>query len=177
MHCRARAEEFFRSIADWLGRQSGANGRVRQPEIVANTAQPGIGKTGPAGERARRHVGRRKRTDGFHLGPRSADRALAGQLERWRTQQTGRRGVLGRAERLAPRPGTLGFVRGADRCRAGAARNFVRSDADGRAHQRHVVGRRSGQSSAAFDFYKSRVGLTQAGSLRLGSPVRLSPAG
>jgi ATP-dependent DNA helicase DinG len=42
--CRDRAEDFFDSIAAWLGEQSGGNGRVRQPNIVANRLSEGLRK-------------------------------------------------------------------------------------------------------------------------------------
>ncbi len=34
--CRERAVDFFDSAAEWLARQTGGNGRVRQPNIIAN---------------------------------------------------------------------------------------------------------------------------------------------
>jgi ATP-dependent DNA helicase DinG len=42
--CRDRAEAFFDSVAAWLAEQSGGNGRVRQPNIVANRLSEGLRK-------------------------------------------------------------------------------------------------------------------------------------
>jgi ATP-dependent DNA helicase DinG len=42
--CRERAADFFESIADWLDQQSKGNGRVRQPRIVADPLSPKLKK-------------------------------------------------------------------------------------------------------------------------------------
>ena len=42
--CRDRAADFFESVAAWLAAQPNGNGRVRQPDIVANPLSEGLRK-------------------------------------------------------------------------------------------------------------------------------------
>lgn len=169
MHCRVRAEEFFRSIADWLGRQSGANGRVRQPEIVANMLSPALEKLARL---VKGHAGtleeEKERMDFMSAHDRLL--VLSGQLERWRTQQLG--GAVYWVEQNASRRGRTRWDLFAAPIDVGPALRetlFDRTPTVVLTSATLSVGA-AGKSTVAFDFYKSRVGLTQANSLRLGSP-------
>ena len=42
LECRHRADRFFEDVETWLAKQSGGNGRVREPEIVDNPLSEGL---------------------------------------------------------------------------------------------------------------------------------------
>ena len=138
--CRGLTDEFFGSIDDWLALKAGSNGRVTQAEIVPNRLSPAL-----------LHLARMVRKAGSALNDekekhdfQSAHDRLTAMAERARSlaqAADGRLGLLGRTQRLAPRPATDRIGRRADRRRPDLARIAVRYDADRRAHQRHALGR------------------------------------
>ncbi|MHB1036612.1 MAG: ATP-dependent DNA helicase [Pirellulales bacterium] len=163
MKCRHRAEDFFESVLGWLEDQRGGNGRVRSPEIVPNPLSESLVNLATL---VKSHAAKLKtaeeRQDLVAAGERL--RAIAGLVEDWRrqamagsvywveTSQGRRRRIV-----LAASPVDIGPV--LRESLFGKVSTVILTSAT------LAVGR-----AGSFDFLKSRVGLTQAESRRLGSP-------
>ena len=164
--------DFFESIGHWLAGQPSGNGRVRQPAIVANRLSEGLSKLVAA--RPRRRPRQIEATEERQDFTAAADR-LDGHRQghrRLAAQKHGRRGLLDRAKSAAAAGLADHAGRRADRRRADPPRASVRQGADRRHDQRHA-----GHRPAKFDFFQSRVGLTQTATLCLGSPFDYRRAG
>ncbi len=164
LRCRDAAQHFFGDVVDWL-QDSGASGRVREPEPVADALGPELVSLARSVKQHASTI----RDESERLNFTSAgDRlmALAEGLDAWRTHTI--EGAVYWAEASRSR-------RGAQRVRLAAAPIDV-----GPALREHLfektptvimtsatlsVGR-----PASFQFFQSRVGLTHAQTLRLGSP-------
>jgi len=163
--CVNLADDFFRDVHNWHTNQEEKNGRVRSPEIVNNSVSPAL-------EQLARAV--RGHGDGMDDEAQRKDftaaqdrlTALADQIETWRTQQVSdavywieggpsRRGYL--RIKLAAAPIDVGPALREqlfDKTRTVMLTSATLS-----------VGR-----GGSFDFFKSRIGLTQARSVLLDSP-------
>lgn len=165
LRCAQLADDFFRDLHNWLQAQAEKNGRVRTPEIVTNALSPAL-----------EQLANIVRQHGASLSDESqqqdlvaaAERlqGLAGETEVWRTQQLAGavywlEGGLSRRGRLqltlAAAPIDVGPALRAELFEA--TRCVVLTSAT------LAVGR-----GGSFDFFKSRIGLTQAAALRLDSP-------
>jgi len=164
MECRFRMEEFFDDLGGWLERHAASNGRVREPEIVSNRLSPALDKLAKL---VRKHGDRLKEAEKQDFTS-AADRlsALAGEIEAWRKHQvsdsvywieqtTTRRGRPKLS--LAAAPIDVGPVL--------REHLFEKVPTVVLTSATLAIGR-----EASFDFFKSRIGLTQAKGLRLGSP-------
>ncbi|MBW3597917.1 MAG: DEAD/DEAH box helicase [Planctomycetes bacterium] len=165
LNCRYLADEFFNDVLRWLHTQPHDNGRVRQSEIVENRLSPGLKKLA---RQVKEHgddlVSDAERQDFLSAHDRLL--ALAGEIEAWRLQEM---------------PETVYWI-DSSWSRAGKPRvTLSAAPIDvGPALQEHLfaktpsviltsatlaVGKR-----ASFEFFQSRIGLTQAETRRLGSP-------
>jgi ATP-dependent DNA helicase DinG len=162
MECRDRAEQFFESIEEWLAQQSGGNGRVRQPKIVDNPLSEGLDS-----------LARSVRTQGQNLDDpeqrqdfTAAANRLQGlglQLEDWRLQQTpeavywieASRNRWGRRVNLAAAPVDVGPL----------VRQLLLEQVPTVVFTSATLA-----TAGSFDFFKSRLGITQSSETCLGSP-------
>jgi ATP-dependent DNA helicase DinG len=164
MECRSRAEEFFNSLDHWLDKRGKSNGRVREPEIVDNLLSPALDKLAKL---VRRH-GDRLKEEEKHDFTSAADRlqVLAGEIEAWRKQQLA--GTVYWIDRSLSRRGRARFALAAAPIDIGPVLRehlFEKVPTVVLTSATLAIGR-----EASFDFFKSRIGLTQAMGLRLGSP-------
>ncbi len=163
--CHYRAEEFFGDIAGWHARQENSTGRVRQAGIVANNLTPALAKLA----KIVKHFGDKlddenERQDFISAHDRLV--VLADEIEVWRGQDL---------EDAVYWIDSNTNWRGKPRVKLAAAPIDV-----GPALREHLfdktrsvvltsatlsVGKRG-----SFDFFQSRIGLTQCESLQLGSP-------
>ncbi|HXT60092.1 MAG TPA: helicase C-terminal domain-containing protein [Pirellulales bacterium] len=161
--CRIQAQEFFDEVRLWQAASGRANGRVGEPGIVINGLSPSLLKLA----RRLKHFGEGLETPEERQDFQSAhDRleALAGDIEAWRTQsQPGSvywiDAVQGRRPRttLAAAPIDVGPV--------------LREQLFGRVPSVIMTSATLAVGAAgSFDFFKSRVGLTQVETLAVGSP-------
>ncbi|MEN6492825.1 MAG: helicase C-terminal domain-containing protein [Thermoguttaceae bacterium] len=163
MDCRYRAEDFFGAIDEWYEQHQGGSGRVRQPEIVGNPLSEGLIKLAAS---LRDHADAIKETDQRQdfVAARDRLRALAEMVEDWRLQRQadsvywvevscGRRY---RRTNLSAAPVDVGPI--------------LREHLFDKIPTVVMTSATLATGSGSFDFFKSRVGLTQSESLCLGSP-------
>ena len=165
LECHHASDAFFGDIFQWSQEQEASNNRVHRPEIVENNLTPSL-------VRLAQQV--RQDADGLDSDSQRQDLmsaherliGLAGEIEKWRMQEVP--GAVYWVERGWSRRGTPRLTLSAAPIDVGPALreslfNSVRS----------VVLTSATLSIgklASFDFFKSRIGLTQSDSLRLGSP-------
>jgi ATP-dependent DNA helicase DinG len=162
--CRYRAEEFFEALGDWCDHRGKPVVRVGEPGIVENALSPALADLARTLKKCGGAVPEEERLD--FAAPAERLKALAALVEDWRTQREGetvywvqtsrtRRGR--RRVNLAAAPLDIGPTLRAELF--GKAPTVIMTSAT------LAVGR-----AGSFDFFKSRVGLTQAECRRWGSP-------
>jgi len=162
---RDAAGEFFASVEQWLDRHPGTNGRVTQAGIVPNALTPALLELGQLVRGHGKALPDESRRQDFTA---AADRlsALGGQLQQWREQQVD--GAVYWLERTRTRRGHPRVTLAAAPLDIGPALRSTLFSAT-----RCVILTSATLSvgrDGAFDFYKSRVGLTRCRTLRVGSP-------
>jgi ATP-dependent DNA helicase DinG len=188
--CRVRADDFFHDINQWLDDGAGANGRVQKPHIVPNLLSPALDKLSQMVRRDGEKFKEDKERFDFHA---AADRlrTLAGEIDIWIKQELPE--AVFWIERTKSRRGLTRFILCAAPIDVGPAlreqlfdmvpsvvmtsATLAVSDQSSMASSQDsadndialdsAVGQTAG---AAFDYFKSRVGVTQVNCLRLGSP-------
>jgi ATP-dependent DNA helicase DinG len=187
--CRVRADDFFHDINQWLDDGAGANGRVTKPDIVPNLLSPALDKL----SRMVRRDGEKFKEDKERFDfIAAADRlrALASEIDIWIKQELPE--AVFWIERTKSRRGHTRFILFAAPIDVGPTLReqlFDMVPSVVMTSATLAVGKASDQSSmasnqdsadndiarqeiasAGFDYFKSRVGVTQADCLRLGSP-------
>ncbi len=164
LFCKRRAEEFFVELHEWLQARPGGNGRVLKPEIVRNRL------SGPLEQLARMLRDYAERLDDESDQQdvvSSHDRlmALCGDIESWRTQQ------------LTESVYWLESARSRQQLRIRLAAAPIDVGPQLREHlfdmTRSVIMTSATLATGkndSFDFFKSRIGLTQCITERQGSP-------
>lgn len=161
--CRIHAQEFFDEVRLWQAASGRANGRVSEPEIVPNGLSPSLIKLARALKRFGEGLSQAEERQDFQS---AHDRliGLAGDVEAWRKQSLAGQVywidvVQGRRPRttLAAAPIDVGPVL--------REQLFERVPSVIMTSATLAVG-----ASGSFDFFKSRIGLTQAETLSVGSP-------
>ena len=163
--CAVRADDFFRSVYDWWQRQSKKNGRVRTPDIVPNKLSPSL----VALAKMVKQFGDRMTKDEEKQDYHSAhDRLmlLADEIDQWLSQE---------------QPDSVYWVE-ASMTKFGHPRVTLASapiDVGPALREQLFNKTRSVILTSAtlsvgrqpsFEFFQSRIGLTQCDTLRLGSP-------
>jgi ATP-dependent DNA helicase DinG len=163
--CRNRAGEFFHELEQWLDDQAGPNGRVMQTEIVANLLSSALDNLS---RMVRRH-GEKFKDDKEKFDFNSAAdrlRMLAGEIDQWLKQSLP--GSVYWIERAKSRRGHTRFILCAAPIDVGPALREQLFDEVPSVIMTSAT--LSVGKTPSFDYFKSRVGLTQAECLRLGSP-------
>jgi len=161
--CRDRASAFFDGIDDWLAEHPTGNGRVRQPEIVPNPLSEGLSKLAKiVRDEGEKLKSAEERQDYASMVGRLE--ALAGEIENWRRQQLPdsvywiERSLRRHHRRitLAGAPIDVGPV--------------LQEQLYSRVPTVVMTSATLATGTGQFDFFKSRIGLTDAETLCLGSP-------
>jgi ATP-dependent DNA helicase DinG len=165
MRCRELANDFFSSVDDWLAAHAGSNGRVTEREIVPNPLSPALLRLARMVKVAGASLNDEKQQHDFTS---AHDRlfALAGEIEAWRKQQM--EGFVYWVERATSRRGRQRIELAAAPIDVGPILReslFDKTPTVVLTSATLSIGR-----TPSFDFFKSRIGLTQSNSLRLGSP-------
>ena len=161
--CYYRAEQFFNDIGDWLSKQSKGNGRVRQPLIVENALSEGLKKLSKLVRQLAATITKAEERQDFTAAAARLD-GMAEGFDDWNTQK------------MAEAVYWIELVKG----RRGQPRiSLAATPVDiGPILREHlfqkvptVVATSATLATAGkFDFFQSRVGLTQTATLSLGSP-------
>ncbi len=187
--CRVRASDFFHDLDQWLDDQADPNGRVKRTEIVPNLLSPALVQLS---QLVRRHGDKLKEDKERFDFTSAADRlrAVAGEIDTWLKQDLPE--AVYWVERSNSRRGYKRFVLCASPIDVGPALREhlfdevpsviltsatlgVGRTEGGRRKAEGGVNPASRDSKGAvvadhsFDYFKSRIGLTQAESLCLGS--------
>ncbi len=163
-HCRHLAEEFFADAHAWLARQGKASARAPGTVVGLNRLSPGLANLSGLLRSAASKLGEIERQDLISAADRLS--GLAAELEAWRTQQMP--DTVYWADASRSRRGRLRMTLAAAPLDVGPA---LRKELFGKVPSvimtsaTLTVGRQG-----SFDFFKSRVGLTQATARRWGSP-------
>jgi ATP-dependent DNA helicase DinG len=184
--CRVRASDFCHDLDRWLDDQAESNGRVSRPDIVPNLLSPALERLSRmVREKGKKFKEEREKFDFNSAADRLA--GLAGEIELWIKQalpeavfwlerSRSRRGQtrvelcaapidVGPALREALFDTTPCVVMTSATLAVGKGSGFgVQGSA------KAAPGSVGGSGRHAFDYFKSRIGLTQADCLRLGSP-------
>ena len=165
LRCSQLADDFFRDVHNWLSEQRGTNGRVHMPEIVGNSLSPALAELAAMlRQRASNLKDEAQRQDFVSAHERLT--ALAGEIEVWLGHGVPEavywiESSLSRRSRpqlkLEAAPIDVGPTLRKELFEA--THSVILTSAT------LSVGRQG-----SFDFFKSRIGLTQAQGLHLGSP-------
>ncbi len=188
--CRERAGDFFDSVDAWLENHRGSNGRVREPGIVPNPLSEGLTNLARSVREVADGIEKPEERQDF-LAARDRLKALAELIEDWRSQRMPEavywveRSYYRRFRRvkLAASPIDVGptlrealydqvptVVLTSATLATGKCPSQGHKEGLSRAEE-NAVGDSSGTGSkSSFDFFKSRIGLTQAETLYQGSP-------
>jgi ATP-dependent DNA helicase DinG len=166
--CRYRADEFFDAIGDWTAGRGNGTMRIPQPEIVDNPLSPTLAQLARTLKVCATQVPEEERPDFTSAADRL--QLLATHIEDWRCQ----------------RQNEAVYWVDSTRSRRGRPRlNLAAAPLDvGPTLREQLFGKISTVvmtsatltvgHSGSFDFFKSRVGLTQAACNRWGSPFDYS---
>lgn len=162
--CETRAEDFFRALDVWLQEHPGGNGRVRQPEIVDNPLSESLDVLASNILRKSEEMNEAEQRQDLTAAAQRLV-ALSNEIEHWRKQTVDDAvywidAVWGRRKRrleLSAAPIHVGSLLG--ELLFDEVPSVILTSAT------LAVGK-----SGSFDFFKSRVGLTQSDGLCVGSP-------
>ncbi|MGA2254337.1 MAG: helicase C-terminal domain-containing protein, partial [Thermoguttaceae bacterium] len=160
--CYHRAQHYFEDIGEWLARQKGGNGRVREPQIVENTLSEGLSKLSRIVRQQAKKIQKAEERQDFTAAAARLE-GMAEGFDQWNTQQM--------AEAV--------YWVEATRSRRGQRISLAATPVDvGPILREHLFNKvptivmtsATLTTAGKFDFFQSRVGLPQAVSLSLGSP-------
>jgi ATP-dependent DNA helicase DinG len=162
LDCYYRAEQFFEDIGHWLAAQPNGNGRVRQPLVVENRLTEGLLKLSQLVRQLAKTIDKDEERQDFTSAAARLD-GMAKGFEDWNTQA------------MAEAVYWVESVKGRRAPRISLAATPVDIGPILREHLFNkvptvVTTSATLATAGKFDFFQSRVGLTQTSSLSLGSP-------
>ena len=162
--CAHRAEQFFQTVADWHDQQRGGNGRVRQPHIVPNVLSASLKQLAHEVRHTAEGIDKPEQRQDYTAAAERVSN-LANELDGWCDQNI---------------PEAVYWIeRGQTRARRLRVELAAAPIDVGPILRQHLFEQVStvvmtsatlSTGGGKFDFFKSRVGLTQADALALGSP-------
>jgi ATP-dependent DNA helicase DinG len=162
LDCYHRAEQFFGDIGEWFARQAGGSGRVRKPHIVNNALSEALGHLSRLVRQQAKSIEKAEERQDFTSAAARLD-SMALELDEWNSQQM--------AEAV--------YWVEAVRTRRGQRISLAATPVDiGPILREHLFNKvptvvmtsATLATAGKFDFFQSRVGLSQTASLNLGSP-------
>lgn len=167
--CRMQADEFFADLWEWGVSRGPKNGRVNEPNITSAQLSAELGVLARKVKQAANGIDDEVERQDFTA---AHDRltGLAGDIESWRTQ--GDDSHVYWLETNSSRRGSPRVTLGAAPLDVGPALReqlFERVPSVILTSATLAIGKKD-QQKQGFEFFKSRIGLTQSDSLALGSP-------
>jgi len=163
--CHIRSDEFFHDVHAWHEDKGPRNGRVREPNIVENRLTPELSKLAGIVTSYAESVKDESERQNF-LSAHERLLVLGGEIEQWRTQKI--ENAVYWIEATSTRRGRQRIRLAATPIDVGPALREALFD-----QTRSVVltsATLSTSAKGAFEFFKSRIGLTQSHTLQLDSP-------
>jgi ATP-dependent DNA helicase DinG len=163
--CRHEADIFFGDLCQWRAGQSSKNGRVREPNIVRNRLSAELQLLAQQVKGAGKKLSEESEQQDF-IAAHDRLLALAGEIELWRSQAQA--GTVYWLEAYESRRGAPRVTLAASPIDIGPAMReqlFDKVPSVIMTSATLSVGRRG-----SFDFFKSRIGLTQCEEIQVGSP-------
>ena len=163
--CRHEADVFFGDLWNWKAGDGPANGRVNRPCVVANRLSAELQALAQQVKAAGKKLSDETEQQDF-ISAHDRLLALAGEIEVWRTQAQA--GTVYWLETFQGRRGTPRVTLAATPIDIGPAMReqlFDKVPSVILTSATLSVGRRG-----SFDFFKSRIGLTQCNEIQVGSP-------
>jgi ATP-dependent DNA helicase DinG len=162
LDCYFRAEQFFEDIGHWLARQPGGNGRVRQSLVVENRLTEGLSKLSQLVRQLAKSIEKDEERVDFTSAAARLD-GMAKGFDDWTTQA------------MAEAVYWVESVKGRRAPRISLAATPIDIGPILREHLFNkvptvVTTSATLATGGKFDFFQSRVGLTQTSALNLGSP-------
>jgi len=160
--CYHRAQRYFEDIGEWLARQAGGRGRVREPQVVENALSEGLSKLSRLVRQQSKSIPKPEERQDFTAAAARLQ-GMADGFDQWNTQQV--------AEAV--------YWVEATRSRRGQRISLAATPIDvGPILREHLFNKvptvvmtsATLATGGKFDFFQSRVGLLQAAALSLGSP-------
>ncbi len=161
---RFRMDEFFDGLDVWLASRPNKNGRVSQPEIIENQLSPSLIKLAKLVKARGEGLKDDERQDFIAAGERL--RSIADEIEAWLKQTM--LGAVYWIERSFTRRGRAKLSLAASPVDIGPMLRELLFDKVPTVVMTSAT--LSVGKSGSFDFFKSRIGLTQTNTLRMGSP-------
>jgi ATP-dependent DNA helicase DinG len=175
--CRHLADEFFADLQDWRTKHAPPNGRVGEPGIVANHLSPELEILGRQVKLAGKKLSEESEQQDF-ISAHDRLMLLAAELETWRAQSQA--GTVYWIESYQGRRGMPRLTLAAAPLDIGPAMReqlfdkvptvIMTSATLSVGHPSPNSSPRMGRGTGNFDFFKSRVGLTQCDEVQVGSP-------
>ncbi len=163
--CRHLADDFFADLFDWRSKQAPPNGRVTEPGIVANHLSPELELLAKQVKSAGKRLNDESEQQDF-ISAHDRLLVLASDLETWRAQS--QQGSVYWIESYKTRRGVPRLTLSASPLDVGPAMREQLFD------KIPTVVMTSATLSTGrggdFEFFKSRIGLTQCDMLQVGSP-------
>jgi ATP-dependent DNA helicase DinG len=162
LDCYHRADQYFNDIGEWFARQAGGSGRVRKPQVVGNTLSEGLSHLSRLVRQQSKSIQKAEERQDFTAAAARLD-SMADDLDQWNSQQM--------AEAV--------YWVEAVRTRRGQRISLAATPVDiGPILREHLFNKTPTvimtsatlATAGKFDFFQSRVGLSQTASLSLGSP-------
>jgi ATP-dependent DNA helicase DinG len=166
--CRHLANEFFGDVWAWRTRNEPPNGRVREPNIVANPLSGELRRLAVAVKSAGKRLTNETEQQDF-IAAHDRLAALAGEIEAWRTQMLA--GTVYWVEAYQGRRGNPRVTLAAAPIDIGPAMRESLFDSVPSVIMTSAtlsVGRHT--QAGGFAFFRSRIGLTQCEEIQVGSP-------
>ena len=163
--CRLRADEFFADLWQWKERCAPANGRVIEAGIVANKLTAALQSVAHGVKSASQRIHIESERHDF-IAAHDRLMVLAGEIEAWRSQKQA--SAVHWMDAFVGRGGRLRMTLAAAPVDVGPALRehlFNKVPTVIMTSATLAVGQEQ-----SFDFFKSRIGLTQCESLQVGSP-------
>jgi ATP-dependent DNA helicase DinG len=162
LDCYFRAEQYFEDIGHWLARQPGGNGRVRQPLVVENRLTEGLMRLSQLVRQLAKTIDKDEERVDFTSAAARLD-GMAKGFEDWNTQA------------MAEAVYWVESVKGRRASRISLAATPIDIGPILREHLFNkvptvVTTSATLATGGKFDFFQSRVGLSQTSLLNLGSP-------
>lgn len=164
MQCYLRADDFFHDCATLAQQRDHKNGRIREPDQVDNLLSPSLLKLSREVRRCGEQIDDESERQNF-LSAADRLQLISGEISHWISQDTA--GSVYWISQQASRAGKPRVELSAAPIDVGPA---LREHLFEKTRSVILTSATLATGKGSFDYYKSRIGLTQSDAIRVGSP-------